>query len=63
MQDPDLALNPVMAARIFVLYFKTHHIDEAARSQDWKRVRFLVNGGLTDFGRFILTVQRLLAAS
>ncbi|HEY9716141.1 MAG TPA: hypothetical protein V6C69_01625 [Trichormus sp.] len=63
MQDPDLALNPVMSARILAVYFKTHHIAEAARSQDWKKVRFLVNGGLTDFGRFILIVQRLLAAS
>jgi len=63
MAHPELALNPIMAARILAVYFRTHHIAEAARQQDWRRVRFLVNGGLNGFDRFLAIVQRLLVAT
>jgi hypothetical protein len=60
MCHPELALNPIVAAKNMAVYFKMHHIAEAARDQDWKRVRFLANGALHDFGRFFLIVTRLL---
>jgi len=60
MRNPEQALNPYIAAKILALYFKTHHIVEAAQAEDWRRVRLLVNGGLNNYARFLSIVQRLL---
>ena len=56
---PELALDSTVAARVLALYFKAHGIPAAAETGDWKRVRRLVNGGLTDYDRFLCAVQAL----
>jgi hypothetical protein len=66
--DPDLALIPENAARIFVAYFKDHGCDTwAIRAfnpyDEWdedfscRKIRMNVNGGLTHFDRFMKYFQ------
>lgn len=45
VSDPDKALDPNNAARIFAWYFKTNGVARAAQIHDWPRSRALVNGG------------------
>jgi hypothetical protein len=45
INNPDLALMPVNAARILALYFKDRKVNVACDRADWVRVRRLVNGG------------------
>jgi hypothetical protein len=65
--NPDLALNPTIAAAVFALYFATHRypngygIPEAARAGDWLSVRRLINGGLNGYAVFIQYVSELEA--
>lgn len=64
--NPDLVLQPAIAAQIFALYFKQRKVDVAANAQNWEQVRRLVNGGLNGFDVFISAVNKLqnaLAAS
>lgn len=42
--NPDLALDPKVAAKIMVAYFKDHGCDVWANRGHWLRVRELVNG-------------------
>jgi hypothetical protein len=64
--NPDLALDPKIAAEILSWYFDTHGggplIPEAARAGDWPSVRELVNGGLTGYATFLSYVQAFLDA-
>lgn len=60
--QPDLALDPTQAARIFAWYFRTMHIEKAANAQDWEKVRHLVNGGDTGMTHFKCAVVSLLTA-
>lgn len=66
--NPDLALDPVVAAQVFAVYFRDHRtsggygIPDAARAGDWYSVRVLVNGGLNGWGAFSANVQGLLSA-
>jgi hypothetical protein len=66
--NPDLALDPTIAAAVFSLYFATHRypngygIPEAARAGDWLSVRRLVNGGTNGYPTFIGFVEALEAA-
>ncbi len=50
--NPDLALDPVISARILARYFVDRGVDDAARSGDWVAVRRKVNGGLNGWDRF-----------
>lgn len=62
--NPDLALDPPIAARILAAYFVNRGIPEAARQGDWEMVRRLVNGGLNGYEvlmSFIHGFQRLTA--
>ncbi len=58
-ESPELALEPLNAAKILVLYFKTHSIAEQAQKEDWQAVRKSVNGGLNGWTRFIAVVEKL----
>ena len=58
--NPDLALEPQIAADIFALYFKDRKVNVAADVQDWRRVRRLVNGGYNHFSEFMTAVDALL---
>jgi predicted chitinase len=61
--DPDLALDAGVAARILGTYFRDRDIPSAARKGDWQGVRRKVNGGLNGWDRFSKLVERLEAAS
>jgi hypothetical protein len=66
--NPDLALNPDVAAVVFADYFADHRtaqgygIPDAARGGDWRWTRILVNGGLNGWSEYIGYVGALLAA-
>lgn len=57
--QPDLALDAAVAARVLARYFKDRGIAAEARRGDWKEVRRKVNGGLNGFDRFSSLVSRL----
>lgn len=63
IDNPDLALNPVVAAKIFALFFKNRGIDVQAIMENWRKVRLLVDGGLNQYPLFLGYVNRLLEAS
>jgi hypothetical protein len=60
--NPDLALDPSVAADILALYFNERHIAHYADQQNWEMVRRRVNGGLTGWPRFIDAVTKLITA-
>ncbi len=55
--NPELALDPTISARILALYFLRKGADIAAHAQDWQKVRRLVNGGLNGYDVFQLFVD------
>ena len=59
--NPDLALDPHIAALVLALYFKDHGIPTFAAAQNWQRVRIAVNGGLNGWDTFIRVVYALEA--
>ena len=61
--QPDLALDPHNAARIFATYFQRRRVAEAAEAKDWLRVRLRVNGGTNGWDRFSGLVKQLLAVA
>jgi predicted chitinase len=58
--DPELALDPIVSARVLVRYFFDRKVDLAANAQDWELVRKKVNGGLNGFDDFMFYVNRAL---
>lgn len=60
--NPDLALDPAIAADILALYFLERHIPFYADQQNWEMVRRRVNGGLTGWPRFMDVVTKLTTA-
>lgn len=56
--NPDLALDPVVSARVLALYFFNRGVDTAAHAQDWHQVRKLFNGGFNGLDVFLNYVQR-----
>jgi hypothetical protein len=56
--DPDLALDPTIAAEILALYFDDRAVHIAAQKNDWEQVRRAVNGGLNGWDEFINFVKR-----
>jgi peptidoglycan hydrolase-like protein with peptidoglycan-binding domain len=60
--NPDLALDPAVAARILALYMQDHGIAALATNSDWQGVRRAVNGGLNGWDRFSTLVDQLVAA-
>lgn len=61
--NPDLALDPFVAAMVLARYFVDRRIPAAARAADWERVRRAVNGGLNGWARFIGLVQAFEGAA
>jgi len=61
-QNPDLALEPEVAARILAQYFKDRGIGRLAAQGDWQGVRRAVNGGLNGWDRFSTLVNAMTAA-
>jgi predicted chitinase len=62
-EQPDLALDPAVAARILACYFKDRKIADDARRGDWQSVRKKVNGGLNGWDRFSALVAKLEQAN
>jgi peptidoglycan hydrolase-like protein with peptidoglycan-binding domain len=62
-QQPDLALDPSVAARVLASYMKDHGIGGLAARGDWQGVRRAVNGGLNGWERFSACVQKLERAA
>jgi hypothetical protein len=60
--NPDLALDPAIAADILALFFKERHIPYFADAKNWAMVRKRVDGGLNGWPRFSDAVTKLLAA-
>jgi len=73
--NPDLALDPDIASKIFADYFINHVVQwprgtgplvtcvDLARAGDWRGVRFAVNGGFNGLDRFLAMVDGLSALS
>jgi len=61
--QPELALDGAVAARILGCYFQDHGIGDCARQGDWETVRRKVNGGLNGWDRFSDLVSRLEQAT
>jgi predicted chitinase len=58
-EQPELALDATVAARVLGCYFKDRGIAGDARKGDWKAVRRKVNGGLNGWDRFSALVHSL----
>lgn len=61
--NPDLALEPMTAARILARYFLGRGIPAAAEAGDWRKVRRLVNGGTNGLEDFLAAVKALQEAA
>lgn len=73
--NPDLALEPVVACRVFAAYFARHYIRwlpapaplmscvDLARAEEWRGVRVAVNGGENGLDLFLSIVDALLGVS
>ncbi len=59
--QPDLALEPANAARIFADYWRSRNIQEPADSHDWADVRRRVQGGDAGLERLVEICGRLLS--
>lgn len=62
-KNPDMALEPDVAAKVAALYFRWKKVSAAAELADWQQVRRLVNGGLTGWQRFYDVLQKLGAVA
>ena len=51
--SPDLALEPVNAARILARFFAKHGVAHCAEFKDWRGVRLRVNGGVNGLVQFL----------
>lgn len=61
--NPDLALEPKVAAKVLVQYFKDRGIPRMAEAGDWVAVRRAVNGGTNGLDTFMGAVESLRNAS
>lgn len=52
IENPDLALEPVHAAKILAYSFMLKGVPKAANEDDWVKVRKLVSGSLEGWKRF-----------
>lgn len=63
VDNPNLALNPLVAAKVLALYFKETGCVIAANQENWNKVRELVNGGDNGLQLFLSVVNQYLQAS
>ena len=61
--NPDLALDAAVAARILAAYMKDRHVGTLAAQGDWRGARKAVNGGLNGWDTFSAAVAKLVAAA
>lgn len=61
VNNPNLALDPIVSAKVVALYFKEHNIPAACERQDWITVRKLVNGGTNGLDTFLSVVKQYLS--
>ncbi|MNX79025.1 hypothetical protein D3C86_1106410 [compost metagenome] len=61
MGNPNLALDPKIAAQILARYFKDRNIAAKAERGDVEGVRRAVNGGTNGLARFEAAVNKLEA--
>lgn len=47
--NPDLAMDPAIAAEVLAVYARDRGIQAACQAQDWRQTRIAVNGGLTGY--------------
>lgn len=59
VNNPDLALDPKISAKIMVEYFAERGVDNKAASGNWEGVRRAVNGGMNGWDTFIAAVGDL----
>ncbi len=57
LNNPDLALDATIAARVLALYFVEHNIPIVANQNDWYAVRLAVNGGDNGWHHFARLVD------
>jgi putative chitinase len=60
--NPDLVLDPEIAAAILAVYFRDRDVRAQADRQNWRMVRLRVNSTATDWPRFFDVVLKLTAA-
>ncbi len=60
VRNPDLANEPMTAARILAVYFRRRGVATAACLADWPAVRRKVNGGYNGWARFKAVIERFL---
>lgn len=61
--NPNLALDPEVSAKILVQYFKNRGIPDMAGNSNWESVRRAVNGGLNGYNTFLAAVNDLNGAA
>lgn len=61
VSQPDLALDPRVAAEIFAMFFQERRVAPFADAQKWDLVRRRVNGGVNGWPRFIDVINKLVA--
>jgi predicted chitinase len=62
LNHPDKALDPKIASKVLVQYFKNRGLIAQADQGNWMSVRKGVNGGLNGWDTFMGTVSRLKRA-
>ncbi len=60
VHDPDRAIEPAIAAKIFAKYFALERVSIACEREDWLRVRRRVNGGYGNWAKFARVLRALL---
>lgn len=58
--NPDLAMDPAIAAEVLAVYAKARGIQGSCQARDWRQVRISVNGGLNGYETFMGAVTTLL---
>jgi hypothetical protein len=58
--NPDLAMDPSIAAEVLAVYARDRGIQAACQAQNWRQVRIAVNGGLNGYDVFMGAVTTLL---
>lgn len=61
LNNPDIALDINVSAKILALYFKDRKVNVACDSGQWTKVRRLVNGGRNGLNEFISVVNQYLS--
>lgn len=60
VKDPDRALDPPIAAKIFAKYFWLERVAAACEREEWLKVRKRVNGGYGNWLKFARVLRALL---